>query len=50
MRKGYWCRNKRKRPLRIPRHRYHENSRIDLEATEMEIVEWIDLAQDREQW
>jgi hypothetical protein len=31
--------HKRKRPLRTPRQRLHENIKIDLEATEWEIVD-----------
>jgi hypothetical protein len=48
---GYLCGNtKRKRSLRTSKQRLHGNIKIDLEATEWEIVDRIDLAQDREQW
>lgn len=42
--------HKRKRSLRTPRHRLEKNIKIDLEATEWEIVDWIELSQSREQW
>jgi hypothetical protein len=39
-----------KRPLGIPRHKWEENIRMDLRAVRWEVVDWIHLAQDRDQW
>jgi hypothetical protein len=38
-----------KRPLGRPRHRW-EDIRMDLRKAGWEVVEWIHLAQDRDQW
>jgi len=37
-------------PLRRPRHRWEGNIRMDLREVEWEGVDWIHLAQDRDQW
>jgi hypothetical protein len=39
-----------KRPLRKPRHRWVDNIKIDLREIGSDGVDWIDLAQDRDQW
>jgi hypothetical protein len=39
-----------KRPLGRPRHRWVDNIRMDLGETGWGGVDWIDLAQDRDQW
>jgi len=39
-----------KRPLGRPRRRCEDNIRIDLRETGWEIVDWIHLAQDMDQW
>jgi hypothetical protein len=39
-----------KRPLERPRHRWVDNIKMDLRETEWDGVDWIDRAQDREQW
>jgi hypothetical protein len=39
-----------KRPLGRLRHRWVDNIRMDLGETECDGVDWIDLAQDRDQW
>jgi hypothetical protein len=39
-----------KRSLRRPRHRWEDNNRMDLRETEWEGVEWMYLAQVRDQW
>jgi hypothetical protein len=39
-----------KRPLARPRRRWEDNIRMDLRAVGCEDVEWIYLAQDRDQW
>jgi hypothetical protein len=39
-----------KRPLGRPRHRLVDNIRMDLGETGWDGVDWIDVAQDRDQW
>jgi hypothetical protein len=39
-----------KRPLGRPRRRWEDNIRIDLRETGWGGMDWIDLAQDRDQW
>jgi len=39
----------RKRPLARPRRRWEDNIRMDLRETRWECVDWIHLAQDRDQ-
>jgi hypothetical protein len=39
-----------KRPLGRPRRRWVDNIKMDLIAIGWEGVDWIDLAQDRDQW
>jgi hypothetical protein len=39
-----------KRPLRKPRRRGADNIRMDLRETGWEGVDWIHLAEDRNQW
>jgi hypothetical protein len=39
-----------KRPLGSPRHRWIDNIRMDLREKGWEGVDWIHLAQDRDQW
>jgi hypothetical protein len=38
------------RPLGRPRHRWEDNIRKDLGEIRWEVVDWMHLAQDREQW
>jgi hypothetical protein len=38
------------RPLRRPRHRWEDNTEIDLKEIGWEGWDWIQLAQDRDQW
>jgi hypothetical protein len=33
-----------------PRHRWQENVKVDLREAEWSDLEWIHLAEDREQW
>jgi len=40
----------RKTSLGKPRHRLEDNIKMDLEAVGCGIVDWIDLAQDRDKW
>jgi hypothetical protein len=39
-----------KRPLGRPRRRWADNIRMDLREREWDGVDWIDLAQNRDQW
>jgi hypothetical protein len=39
-----------KRPLRRPRRRWEDNIRMDLRNIGWGDMDWIDLAQDRDQW
>jgi hypothetical protein len=46
---GYW-RESQKRPLGRPRHRWVNNIIMDLRDIGWVVIDWIDLAQDRNQW
>jgi hypothetical protein len=39
-----------RRPLERPRHRWVDNIRMGLREIEWGGMDWIDLAQDRDQW
>jgi hypothetical protein len=39
-----------KRPLERPRHRWADNIKMDLREIGWDGMDWIDLAQDRDQW
>jgi hypothetical protein len=39
-----------KRPLGRPRRRWEDNIKMDLRETGWRGMDWIDLAQDRDQW
>jgi hypothetical protein len=39
-----------KRPLGRPRHRWVDNIKMDLREIRWDGVDWIDMAQDRDQW
>ena len=39
-----------KRPLGRPRRRWEDNIKMDLKEVACDPGEWIDLAEDREQW
>jgi hypothetical protein len=41
---------KGKRSLGTPRRRWVDNTKIDLREIEWSGMDWIDLAQDRDQW
>jgi hypothetical protein len=40
----------RKRPLGKPRSRWVDNIKMDLREIGWDDMDWIDLAQDRDQW
>jgi hypothetical protein len=51
MHTGYWWESpERKRPLGRPRHRRVYNIEMDLREIESGDMDWIDLAQDGDQW
>jgi len=39
-----------KRPLGIPRHRWEDNIKMDLQEVGCEGMDWIELVQDRDRW
>jgi hypothetical protein len=39
-----------KRPLGRPKHRWEDNIKMDIRETGVDVVKWIQLAQDRVQW
>ena len=39
-----------KRPLGKPRPRWEDNSKMDLQEVGCGVMDWIELAQDRERW
>jgi hypothetical protein len=39
-----------KRPLWIPRHKWEDNIKIDLQEVECSGMDWIELARDRKRW
>jgi hypothetical protein len=41
---------KRNRPLGRPRHRWDDNARRDLREILWEVVDWLHLAKNRDQW
>jgi hypothetical protein len=43
-------RPKGKRPLGRPRHRWEGNIKLELREIEIDVANWIQLAQDRVQW
>jgi hypothetical protein len=48
---GYWWERKEgKRPLGRPRHRWVDNIKLDLREIGWDGMDWIDLAQTRDQW
>ena len=40
----------RKRPLGSPRHRWHDNIKMDLQEVGCGGMDWIELVQDRDRW
>jgi hypothetical protein len=39
-----------KRPMGRPRHRWEDNIKMDLQAVGCGVMDWIELAQDRDRW
>jgi hypothetical protein len=47
---GYlWESSRRETPLIRPRRRWEDNIKIDLRGIGWDVMDWIDLAQDRDQ-
>jgi hypothetical protein len=44
------CKPEEKRPLGRPRCRWVDNIKMDLREIGWDGVDWIDMAQDRDQW
>jgi hypothetical protein len=42
--------SERKIPLRTPRHRWEDNIKMNLREIRWGGMDWIDLAEDRDQW
>jgi hypothetical protein len=42
--------SKGKRPLGRPRHRWEGNIKMDVKEMGCRVMDWIELAQDRERW
>ena len=40
----------KKTPLGRPRHRWVNNIKIDLQEVRCGVIDWIELAQDRDSW
>ena len=40
----------RERPLGIPRRRWEDNIKMDLQEVGCRAMDWIELAQDRDRW
>jgi hypothetical protein len=48
---GYWWESqKKKRPLGRPRRKLVDNIKMDLRETGWDGVDWIDMAQNMDQW
>jgi hypothetical protein len=46
---GFWWESQKK-PLERPRIRWEDNVKMDVRKIEWGGMEWIDLAQDQDQW
>ena len=46
----FWCGNLRKDTTWEHSNRWEYNIKVHLEAVELEVMYWIDLAQDRDRW
>jgi hypothetical protein len=51
MRTGFrWGKPKRNRPVGRPRFRWFDNINIDHQEVKCRVMDWIELAQDRDKW
>jgi hypothetical protein len=46
----FWWGNLRERPLGRPRRRWEDNIKMDLQEVRCGVMNWIELAQDRDRW
>jgi hypothetical protein len=46
----WWEIQKKTRPLERPRRRWADNIKMDLREIRWDGMDWIDVAQDRDQW
>jgi hypothetical protein len=42
--------SRRKRPFGRPRRRWEVNIKMDLQDVGCEVMDWVELAQDRDRW
>jgi hypothetical protein len=47
---GFWWEGLKERTIRKPRRRWEDNIKMDLREIGWGGMDWIDLAQDRDQW
>jgi hypothetical protein len=47
---GYWWKNQNVRALGRPRRRWLDNIKINLGEIGWDGMDWVDMAQDRDQW
>jgi hypothetical protein len=47
---GYWWESQKERPIGKPKHRWVDYIKMDLREIKWSCMNWIDLAQDRDQW
>jgi len=48
---GFWWRKPEgKRPLGRPRHSWEDNIKMDLQDVACGVMDWIELAEDRDRW
>jgi len=46
----WWGKPEGKRPLGRQRHRWEDNTKMDLQEVGCGAMDWIELAQDRDRW
>jgi len=49
-RQGFWGGPEGKRPLGRPRGRWEDNIEMELQEVRCGVMDWIELAQDRDRW
>jgi len=47
---GFWWGDLEKRTFGRPWRRWEDNIKMDLQDVAREVMDWIDLAQDRDRW
>ena len=46
----WWGKREGKRPIGRPRRRWEDNIKMDLQKVGCGVMDWIELAQDRDRW